>query len=292
VPSHRRRRSRRSRLLIPIGLGVVVFVGIGSVAAGTALTPERLLPVGVVAAVGHPALTRSANTDSASSGDVDVDGPSVAPISEIPDARLAMPGGAPPLSGLVGYRWPLARGRLTLPFGPTPFGTRIVEGAAFHDGIDLATFCGDRIVAAHDGIVLAAGRHFDDVMGWLGNLAPYYRRLDAKKLWETLPMVVVTDDGNGYRSMYAHFERIGVRKGQRVVAGQLLGYEGRTGHATGCHLHYGLFSPFERAAFAMDPGVVKRLKVPRAEIARVDPLRVLPPRPKPVAKPMSSPGPG
>jgi murein DD-endopeptidase MepM/ murein hydrolase activator NlpD len=33
-----------------------------------------------------------------------------------------------------------------------------VEGTTFHDGIDLATFCGDRVVAAHDGIVLAAGR--------------------------------------------------------------------------------------------------------------------------------------
>ena len=52
---------------------------------------------------------------------------------------------------LTGYRWPLPRGRLTLPFGPSPWGSRLVKGKTFHDGIDLATVCGDRIVAAHDG---------------------------------------------------------------------------------------------------------------------------------------------
>jgi Membrane proteins related to metalloendopeptidases len=157
--------------------------------------------------------------------------------------------------------------------------------------VDLATFCGDRIVAAHDGIVLTAGRHYDRVMGWLGDLTPYYKRLDAKKLWGSLPIVVVIDDGNGYRSVYAHFGKVVVKEGQPVTAGTLLGYEGRTGRASGCHLHYGLFSPDEPSAFAMDPAVVKRMKVPTAEIARVDPLLVLPERPKPTPaqSPMASP---
>ena len=56
-------------------------------------------------------------------------------------------------------------------------------------------------------------------MGWIGDLAPYYARLDAKKLWTTLPIVVVIDDGNGYRSIYAHFGKIVVKKGQTVTAG-------------------------------------------------------------------------
>ena len=124
-------------------------------------------------------------------------------------------------------------------------GSRIVDGEPFHDGVDMATFCGDRVVAAHDGVVLAAGRHYDSQMGWVGDLGPYFARLDAKSLWTTLPIVVVIDDGNGYRSMYAHFGKIVVKRGDTVHAGQLLGYEGRTGHASGCHLHYGLFSPLE-----------------------------------------------
>jgi murein DD-endopeptidase MepM/ murein hydrolase activator NlpD len=189
------------------------------------------------------------------------------------------------LSELRGYRWPLAKGRVTLPFGPTPWGSRVVDGALFHDGVDMATFCGDRIVAAHDGVVLAAGRRFDDVIGWVGDLTPYYGRLNAKKLWSTLPIVVVIDDGNGYRSIYAHFGKIVVKPGQRVAAGVLLGYEGRTGRASGCHLHYGLFSPLERRVFTTDAAVAKRMKLPLAEIARVDPLRVLPARPKAAPKP-------
>ena len=172
---------------------------------------------------------------------------------DVPDARERPPQ-RPPIDGLTGYRWPIANARLTLPFGPTPWGGWVVDGEKFHDGIDLATFCGDKIVAAHDGVVLAAGRHFDDHMGWIGDLSPYYARLDAKKLWITLPIVVVIDDGNGYRSVYAHFGKVVVKKGQTVKAGTLLGYEGRTGRATGCHLHYGLFSPSETAHFDDGPG--------------------------------------
>ncbi len=187
--------------------------------------------------------------------------------------------GAPPIATLTGYTWPIAHPRLTLPFGPTVWGTRMVAGERFHDGVDLATFCGDRITAAHAGTVLAAGRHFDRQMGWVGSLEPYLRRLDAKHLWFELPIVVVIDDGNGYRSMYAHFGRIVVKRGQVVHAGQLLGYEGATGHASGCHLHYGLFSPLETATFRLRRDVAKRMKLPAAEIARIDPLLVLPPKP-------------
>jgi murein DD-endopeptidase MepM/ murein hydrolase activator NlpD len=186
---------------------------------------------------------------------------------------------APSLELLTGYRWPVSKVRLTLPFGPTPWGSRLVDGESFHDGIDLATFCGDRVTAAHDGTVLAAGRRYDAVMGWVGDLGPYLRRLDRNNLWMTLPIVVVTDDGNGYRSMYAHFSKVVVTKGQRVKAGQLLGYEGATGRASGCHVHYGLFSPWETDTFRIRPDVVKRMKLPKAEIARVDPLLVLPPKP-------------
>jgi murein DD-endopeptidase MepM/ murein hydrolase activator NlpD len=193
-------------------------------------------------------------------------------------ARRFLAPKAPPIDTLEGYVWPIKHPRLTLPFGPTVWGSRLVNGERFHDGVDLATFCGDRVVAAHRGRVIAAGRHFDAAMGWVGDLGPYLARLDKKHLWSTLPIVVVIDDGNGYRSVYAHFGRVVVKKGQVVKAGQLLGYEGATGRASGCHLHYGLFSPWERATFAIRPDVVKRMKVPKAEIARIDPLLVLPPK--------------
>lgn len=45
---------------------------------------------------------------------------------------------------------------------------------------------------------------------------------------------------NGYESRYGHFSRIapGVRKGSHVEGGDVVGYVGQTGHATGPHLHF------------------------------------------------------
>ena len=54
-------------------------------------------------------------------------------------------------------------------------------------------------------------------------------------------------------AIYAHFRDVTVRVGQRVKAGQLIGHEGATGHASGCHVHYGLFSPLETRTFAIEP---------------------------------------
>ncbi len=154
-----------------------------------------------------------------------------------------------------------------------------MDGERFHDGVDLATFCGDRVLAAHSGTVLTAGRHYDEYMGWVGDLDPYLKRLEQKNLWKTLPIVVVIDDGNGYRSVYAHFGKVTVKSGQQVEAGQLIGHEGATGRASGCHLHYGLFSPWEQDTMAIRADVVKRMKTPKEEIARIDPLLILPPKP-------------
>ena len=181
-----------------------------------------------------------------------------------------------PLSALTGYVWPIAHPRLTLPFGPTPWGSRVVDRKLFHDGVDLATFCNDRIVATHDGVVLAAGRQFDNFLGWVGDLSAYYHRLDVHHLWPDLPIVVVIDDGNTYRSVYAHFWKVVVKPRQRVHPGQLIGYEGMTGHATGCHLHYSIFSPYQTATFGIQAKVAKDMRLPRLEIARVDPLLILP----------------
>ena len=287
--SRRRRRVRRAASLVVV---VGVTAGIAATLAnlplgrvgevqGAVATPGQVVvratttPSPVVAAVTQPTTTPSQT---------------VAPTpSATPTATPVPPTPAPPET-LVGYRSPLPHGRLTLPFGPSPWGSRLVEGKAFHDGVDIATFCGDHIKAAHDGTVLAASRRFDTEIGWVGNLKPYFARLDRKHLWGTLPITVVIDDGNGYRSIYAHFSKVVVKKGQTVKAGQLLGYEGMTGRASGCHLHYGLFSPLETATFAIEPDVVKRMKVPSAQIARIDPLLVIPtpgakPKPTPSATP-------
>ncbi len=235
--TRRRRRVRRAASLVVV---VGVTAGIAATLANGPFGRAGEVQ-GAVATPGQVAVRETAAPSLAAAPKVLVTPSPTPSASPTPPARLSP---APPET-LVGYRSPLPHGRLTLPFGPSPCGSRLVEGKAFHDGVDLATFCGDHIKAAHAGTVLAAGRRFDTEIGWVGNLKPYFTRLDRKHLWRTLPITIVIDDGNGYRSIYAHFSKVVVKKGQTVKAGQFLGYEGMTGRASGCHLHYGLFSPLE-----------------------------------------------
>jgi murein DD-endopeptidase MepM/ murein hydrolase activator NlpD len=277
--SERGRRRGPWRILGTLALAAVVVAGVAIARPGFGSPGD-----GAVQGAAPSGDNEADGGASQSPGEVAVVGAS--PVSARPTptpapAPTATPVPTPmPPAALTGYEWPLPRGRLTLDFGPSRWGSRVVDGELFHDGIDLSTFCGDKIVAAHAGTVLAAGRRFDHLMGWVGDLQPYLDRLERKKAYGTLPIVVVIDDGNGYRSVYAHFSKVTVKKGQVVKAGQMLGREGATGRASGCHLHYGLFSPLETATFAIDPDVVKRMKLPDRQLARIDPLLVLPDRPK------------
>jgi len=49
---------------------------------------------------------------------------------------------------------------------------------------------------------------------------------------------VVINHGYGYESLYGHMSRKVVNEGQKVKRGELIGYVGSTGMATGPHLHY------------------------------------------------------
>ncbi len=255
-----------------MGLLLAIPILLGSAPLRTSAVLGALETIAPAAATTAPGNEAVAATTSPVARPEQAAQPDPAGEDSSPSRRLA-----PLPSTLSEYRWPIRNARLTLPFGPTRWGSRIVDGERFHDGIDLASFCGDRITAAHDGVVLAAGRRYDDFVGWKGDLTAYKARLDEKHLWGTLPIVVVIDDGNGYRSVYAHFRRVVVVRGDIVQAGDLLGYEGSTGRASGCHLHYGLFSPDEFHTFGFDPEGAARMLLPTEQIARIDPLLVLPP---------------
>jgi murein DD-endopeptidase MepM/ murein hydrolase activator NlpD len=269
----RLRLGRKSLATLGVGVGLALVVPLAFAVLGAAGGPLQPLAGGVAGAVSGS--HASATATSTSRPLVDPlfvpprvgagDGP---PIIDAPSA--------PPIASLSGYRWPITQGRISLPFKAIPGGTRIKDGKLFHDGVDMASFCGAPVGAAHDGLVLAAGRHFDEQIGWIGSLTPYFYVLNSRHMWNDLPNVVVIDDGNGYRSIYAHFRDVTVRVGQQVKAGQQIGHEGATGHASGCHVHYGLFSPFETKTFGVRADILTHLRVPRFEIARIDPLLVLP----------------
>jgi len=247
-------------------------------AIGAAIAVLLVTAVAVAASLGGSPLGANAAA-RATTGPSPSSQPPAATPSDGRVATLAspLPPTAPPAAQLTGYRWPLAQGRITTAFAPVPGGLFIVDGGPFHDGIDIASFCGDRVMAAHDGVVIASGRHVDGQLGWVGDVAGYEARLTAKNLWGTLAVMVITDDGNGYRSVYVHLYKSLVKVGQHLKAGDLLGWEGRTGDATGCHLHYSIFSPTDTALFETDPARVRHSQLPAAEIARIDPMTVLPP---------------
>ncbi|HEX8026644.1 MAG TPA: M23 family metallopeptidase [Candidatus Limnocylindrales bacterium] len=210
------------------------------------------------------------------------------PVAAEPTAR---PTDEPPLvAGIIGkavlddavqrnsgYVWPLEHARITQDFGPSASGLFVVDGQRFHDGIDIANFCGAPILAAHDGTVVAASRHVVSQLGWTGDVAAYDAYLAAKHLWGSQARIIVIDDGNGFRSVYVHLHRIDVKAGDHVKAGQQIGLEGSSGHATGCHLHYSLYAPAEVARWATYPKDVERYHLPTGEVARIDPLTLLPP---------------
>jgi murein DD-endopeptidase MepM/ murein hydrolase activator NlpD len=270
----RLRLGRKSLATLAIGVGLALVVPLAFAVLGSAGGPLQPLAGGVAGAVSgshEPGSTASAPPLTP------VDPFFVPPrIGDRDGPPIIVAPSAPPIASLTGYRWPITQGRISLPFKAIPGGTRIKDGKLFHDGVDMASFCGAPVGAAHDGVVLAAGRHFDEQVGWIGSLTPYFYVLNSRHMWNDLPNVVVIDDGNGYRSIYAHFRDVTVRVGQQVKAGQQIGHEGATGHASGCHLHYGLFSPFETKTFGVRADILKRLRVPRFEIARIDPLLVLP----------------
>jgi murein DD-endopeptidase MepM/ murein hydrolase activator NlpD len=102
----------------------------------------------------------------------------------------------------------------------SPFGLRlhpVLHVWKLHDGTDLGAACGTAIRAPADG----------EVVG-VGTAVGYGQRL----LLEHTPA-----DGVLVRSGYNHAQGYVVHVGQRVRRGQLLGYVGETGYATGCHLH-------------------------------------------------------
>jgi murein DD-endopeptidase MepM/ murein hydrolase activator NlpD len=87
-----------------------------------------------------------------------------------------------------------------------------------HMGVDYAASVGTPVYAAADGTVSFVGRR-----GGNGNL-------------------IVLRHAGGYETGYSHLNGFvrGLRHGQEVVQGQLIGYVGNTGLSTGPHLHYSL----------------------------------------------------
>ena len=97
------------------------------------------------------------------------------------------------------------------------FGTRVdpISGEIkTHGGTDIAAPLGTPILAAADGVVVAATWH---------NTSGYYVRIKHN---------------NTYSTLYAHCSVLYVTAGQEVKQGQVIADCGSTGYSTGPHLHF------------------------------------------------------
>lgn len=112
-----------------------------------------------------------------------------------------------------------SKARLSAGFGLR----RIVNGKLlpdyFHSGLDYAGFQGSPIVACAPGVVILAST---GVFKLHGN-------------------TVAIDHGQGVVSFYIHMQKVIVKLGQKVDAGQLIGAVGQTGRANGPHLHFSIY---------------------------------------------------
>lgn len=97
------------------------------------------------------------------------------------------------------------------------YGTRIdpiYKTVKFHEGMDFSANVGTPVYVTGNGKVTQAG--WD---GLYGNS-------------------ITIDHGFGYVTRYAHLSKIKVRRGQKVIRGEVIGEVGSTGKSTGPHLHY------------------------------------------------------
>ena len=114
-------------------------------------------------------------------------------------------------------QWPLpVAGTITSQFGYRV--DPITGEVSSHTGTDIVCAEGTPILAAADGVVTVA----NGLDSWGGSYGYY----------------IQIDHGGGLETLYAHCSSICVTTGQQVQAGQVIGYVGHTGRATGSHLHF------------------------------------------------------
>jgi len=118
----------------------------------------------------------------------------------------ATAGQAPKRSSSLRFIWPV-KGPVTSWFG--------VRDGRRHDGIDIAVPMGTPILAAESGIVVYSG---SQIKGY-GN-------------------VVILKHREGFSTVYGHHSANRVKVDEQVRKGQVVGYAGKTGLASGVHLHF------------------------------------------------------
>lgn len=123
-------------------------------------------------------------------------------------------------------RTPIAHARVSSHFNPGRFHP-VLHKIKAHKGTDFAARTGTPIMATGNGVIKSLGRK-----------GGYGRTIEIKHR-------------EGYSTLYAHMSRYNkkLKKGDKVYQGDIIGYVGSSGLATGPHLHY----EFKKDGKAVDP---------------------------------------
>ena len=120
----------------------------------------------------------------------------------------------PEVGSTSSWGWPTDSG-WTMSSGYVWRTNPVTHRRELHGGLDISgTGYGSKIYATNNGTVQEANYHYS-----FGNH-------------------VIINHNNGYLTLYGHMSRIAVKKGDVVARGQVIGYVGMTGVATGPHVHY------------------------------------------------------
>ena len=146
------------------------------------------------------------------------------------------------------FDYPVSSPKITQGYGMTSFAKKGAYGGKAHNGIDFGVRYAS-VFAAKEGRVIGSGDNGRYAYG----------------KW------IAIDHGDGLVTLYGHFSKKSVSKGDTVKKGDKIGVSGNTGYSTGPHLH---FSVFDKKSFkTVESTKVSGLMLPTG--ASVNPKRYL-----------------
>ncbi len=177
--------------------------------------------------------------------------------------KLAIDPSSIPKAGTSPLSWPVDNPYITQYFGNTDFAKAFPQlyGGIGHNGIDLRAAIGTPIKSAADGVVIGTGN------------------TDLVCAGASYGQWVFIQHNNGLSTLYGHLSLIKAVKGQKVSTGDIIGYSGQTGYATGPHLHFTVYATQGVQIMSRPSAVCKGTYVmPLADLkAYLNPLAYLPP---------------
>lgn len=167
-----------------------------------------------------------------------------------------------PNTGSGVLAWPVANPFITQGFGETDFSTanpQVYSGRG-HNALDLRASPSTPIMSALSGTIKGTGN--TDITCPNASYGKW----------------ILVEHTNGLSTLYAHLSSINVSQGQQVKKGEVIGYSGSTGYATGPHLHFTVYATqgVQIQTFASKSCKGKNYTMPVADLkAYLNPLSYL-----------------